>query len=186
MTKSSLYSRDKDLILFQGDTQDLLAQIPDGEAQLIVTSPPYNVGKEYEKVVDLNEYVGQQSCIIKECARILSDSGSICWRVGNYVDKGEIAPLDIVLYPVFKKLGLKLRNRIIWHFGHGLHCSRRFSGRHETILWFTKSDEYYFNLDPIRVPQKYPEKKYFKGPKRANCQGILWERIRRTCGIFQT
>jgi len=57
-----------------------------------------------------------------------------------------------------------MRNRIIWHFEHGLHCSRRLSGRYETIIWFTKSDEYVFNLDPIRVPQKYPGKKYFKGP----------------------
>jgi adenine-specific DNA-methyltransferase len=57
-----------------------------------------------------------------------------------------------------------MRNRIIWHFEHGLHCSRRFSGRYETIIWFTKSDEYIFNLDPVRVPQKYPGKKYFKVP----------------------
>ena len=171
MNQSNLYSKEKELILFHGDTRDLLAQIPDEEAQLIVTSPPYNVGKEYEKVVDLDEYVAQQSGIIKECARILSTSGSICWQVGNYVANGEIAPLDIVLYPVFKKLGLKLRNRIIWHFGHGLHCSKRFSGRHETILWFTKSDDYYFNLDPIRVPQKYPEKKYFKGPNKGRLSG---------------
>jgi adenine-specific DNA-methyltransferase len=47
----------------------------------------------------------------------------------------------------------------------GLHCSRRFSGRYETIIWFTKSDEYILNLDAVRVPQKYPGKKHFKGPK---------------------
>ena len=59
-----------------------------------------------------------------------------------------------------------MRNRIIWHFEHGLHCSRRFSGRYETIIWFTKNTkEFVFNLDPVRVPQKYPAKKYFKGPK---------------------
>jgi adenine-specific DNA-methyltransferase len=58
-----------------------------------------------------------------------------------------------------------MRNRVIWHFEHGLHCSRRFSGRYETIIWFTKTNDYVFNLDPVRVPQKYPGKKYFKGPK---------------------
>ena len=73
--------------------------------------------------------------------------------------------MDIALYPIFKSLGLKLRNRIVWHFEHGLHCSRRMSGRHESILWFTKSDKYVFNLDPIRVPQKFPGKKAFKGPR---------------------
>ena len=85
--------------------------------------------------------------------------------MGNYVNKGEIVPLDIALYPVFQELGLKMRNRIIWRFDHGLHCSKRFSGRYESINWFTKSDRYTFHLDPVRVPQKYPGKKYFKGPK---------------------
>jgi len=83
--------------------------------------------------------------------------------VGNHIGKdGEVFPLDALIYTIGKKHGLKLRNRIIWHFGHGLHCSKRFSGRHETIVWFTKSDNYTFNLDPIRVPQKYPGKKNFK------------------------
>jgi adenine-specific DNA-methyltransferase len=68
-------------------------------------------------------------------------------------------------------LNLQLRNRIIWHFGHGLHTSKRFSGRYEVILWFTKSEQYTFNLDSIRVPQKYPYKKYFKGPKKGELSG---------------
>jgi len=98
------------------------------------------------------------SGVIAECVRVLSDSGSICWQVGNYVDDGAIIPLDSLLYPVFADLGLKMRNRIVWHFEHGLHCSRRLSGRYETILWFTKGDDYIFELDAIRVPQKYPGK----------------------------
>lgn len=113
----------------------------------------------------MESYLEQQKEVIQECVRCLSPNGSICWQVGNYVEKGSIIPLDTVLYPIFIDLGLKLRNRIIWHFEHGLHCSRRFSGRYETIIWFTKSDEYFFDLDPVRVPQKYPGKKYFKGPK---------------------
>ena len=103
--------------------------------------------------------------MIAECVRLLHPKGSLCWQVGNHVDNGEIVPLDTVLYPVFKAHGLKLRNRIVWHFEHGLHCSKRLSGRYETILWFTKGDDYIFNLDAIRVPSKYPGKKYFKGPK---------------------
>lgn len=133
--------------------------------QLVVTSPPYNIGKEYEKRLDLSDYVSQQARVIGECARVLAPTGSICWQVGNYVENGHIIPLDAILYPVFSDLGLKMRNRIIWHFEHGLHCSRRFSGRYETIMWFTKTDDYVFHLDAVRVPQKYPGKKYFKGPK---------------------
>jgi len=100
---------------------------------------------------------------------VLRNGGSICWQVGNHVNGSggaqEVYPLDIVLYPVFKKLGLRLRNRVVWHFEHGLHCSKRLSGRHEAIIWFTRGDDYVFNLDPIRVPQKYPGKKQYKGPR---------------------
>jgi adenine-specific DNA-methyltransferase len=133
--------------------------------KLIVTSPPYNIGKAYEKRDELDRYLEQQDRVISECVRLLHPQGSICWQVGNHVQSGEIFPLDIFLYPKFARHGLKLRNRIVWHFEHGLHCSKRLSGRYETINWFTKGDDYTFNLDPIRVPSKYPGKKYFKGPK---------------------
>lgn len=152
------------IAVFHGDCLEFIKQIPDNSMQLIVTSPPYNIGKEYEKKLKLENYLAQQQEVITECYRTLRPQGSICWQVGNYVDKGAIIPLDTVLYPIFNELGLKLRNRIIWHFEHGLHCKKRFSGRYETIIWFTKSDEYVFNLDPVRVPQKYPGKKHFKGP----------------------
>lgn len=152
-------------VVFEGDCREMLRQVPAESIQLVVTSPPYNLGKEYEKRLHLDDYVAQQRTIIAECVRVLSRCGSICWQVGNYVAEGSIIPLDSLLYPVFSSLGLKMRNRIVWHFEHGLHCSRRLSGRYETIMWLTKSDDYVFELDPIRVPQKYPGKKYFKGPK---------------------
>lgn len=160
------YNPEKDIILFCGDCLDFLSKIPDNSIQLIITSPPYNVGKSYEKTVELETYLGHFEPIIQELTRVLSEKGSICWQVGNYVEKGEVYPLDIYYYNLFKKNGLKLRNRIIWHFNHGLHASKRLSGRYETILWFTRSDEYTFNLDPIRVPSKYPGKRHFKGPKK--------------------
>jgi adenine-specific DNA-methyltransferase len=151
-------------IVFPGDCLDLLKTIPAESLQLVVTSPPYNIGKEYEKRLHLDLYLRQQAQVVAECARALSPQGSICWQVGNYVDNGAIVPLDTVLYPIFAGLGLKMRNRIIWHFEHGLHCSRRFSGRYDTIIWFTKSDDYVFNLEPVRMPQEYPGKKYLKAP----------------------
>jgi len=163
---TSKFSLDKQVVLYNGDCLNLLKQIPDKSIQLIVTSPPYNIGKEYERKISLDEYKEQQSIIIKECERVLSETGSICWQVGNFVNNGTIVPIDIILYPIFAELNLVMRNRIIWHFEHGLHCSKRLSGRYETIIWFTrKTKNYVFNLDPIRIPQKYPRKKYFKGPK---------------------
>lgn len=153
------------------DNLAFMRPLPDESMKLIVTSPPYNIGKVYEKRSALDTYVKEQAQVISECVRLLHRRGSICWQVGNHIQNGEIFPLDTILYHVFKDHGLKLRNRIIWHFEHGLHCSKRLSGRYETIMWFTKGDDYTFNLDPIRVPSKYPNKRYFKGPKRGQLSG---------------
>ena len=148
------------------DNLRYMREFSDESMHLIVTSPPYNIGKEYETKRSMDVYIEEQAACIAEAVRLLSPRGSICWQVGNHIDNGEVFPLDIVLYGLFKNHGLMLRNRIVWTFGHGLHCQKRLSGRHETILWFTKSDDYVFNLDPIRIPPKYPNKKHFKGPRK--------------------
>lgn len=166
------FEQTADFVLHAGDTLELLRGLPAELVSLVVTSPPYNLGKPYETRLDMSVYLEQQQAVIRECVRVLKSNGSICWQVGNHIKKdGEIVPLDILLYPIFSALNLKLRNRIIWHFGHGLHASRRFSGRYEVILWFTKGDDYTFNLDAVRVPQLYPSKKHFKGPKKGQLSG---------------
>jgi DNA modification methylase len=167
------FDQNADVVLYRGDARELLKTIPRGSVQLIVTSPPYNLGKEYEQRVVLEKYKEQQREIINMCIPLLRKSGSICWQVGNYISpSSEVVPLDIMLYDVFKSNGLVLRNRIVWHFGHGLHSSRRLSGRYETVLWFTQDNaEYYFDLDSVRVPQKYPGKRHFKGPNVGKYSG---------------
>ncbi len=162
------------------DSLSFLGSVDSDSIKLVVSSPPYHIGKQYGKFrdyhigangeraifSDLKRYLAEQAKTISECVRVLHPQGSICWQVGNHIAKdGEVVPLDVLLYPLFKQHGLTLRNRIIWHFEHGLHCASRFSGRYETVLWFTKGDDYTFHLDPVRVPSKYPSKKYFKGPK---------------------
>lgn len=155
----------------QGDCLELMKQIPDGSVDLTITSPPYNIGKEYERRVALSAYVEWQKQVIKEVNRVTKEGGSICWQVGNYVNNGIVYPIDCLLFNVFIEQGLLPRNRIVWTFGHGLHCKNRFSGRHETILWFTKGKNKTFNLDPVRIPQKYPSKKHFKGVKKGLISG---------------
>ena len=161
---------------------DFCKSIPSNSIKLIITSPPYNIGKAYETRVSIDAYIDNMKPMLAEFVRILADDGSVCWQTGNYVEHGEVFPLDIYFYPYFQKLGLHLRNRIIWHFGHGLHCSRRFSGRYETILWYTKTDFYTFNLDDIRIPSKYPGKKYYKGEKKGMYSGNPKEKTRKMCG----
>ena len=158
-------------ILFHGDNLGFLRGLTDESVQLVATSPPYNLGKSYERRSSLDDYLDAQSDVIAECVRLLTPAGSICWQVGNYVDNGEVVPLDIILWPLFRSHGLKLRNRIVWHYGHGLHARKRLSGRYETINWWTKSNDYTWNLDPIRVPSKYPDKRHFKGPRAGQLSG---------------
>ena len=165
------YPSDTAAIVYTGSCLDFMRSIPDSLMRLIVTSPPYNIGKQYERRTSLDDYYAAQEKIIDECVRVLAIDGSICWQTGNFVTNGEIVPLDILLHPIFRKHGLRLRNRIVWHFGHGLHSSKRFSGRYETIMWYTKASNYIFNLDAIRVPQKYPSKKHFKGPNAGTLSG---------------
>lgn len=156
------------------DALKFMKGIPDSSVNLIITSPPYNIGKEYETATSLSKYLDWLKPILKETKRILTENGSICWEVGNYIDPktSEVYPLDIYFYDLFKELGLHLRNRIIWHFGHGLQCEKRFSGRYESILWFSKSDtDYVFNLDDVRIPSKYPGKRHYKGKHKGELSG---------------
>jgi len=170
------FSLENDVSLCHGDSLKFLRKIPDACVRLVVTSPPYNLGKPYEKRKSKEQYLHFQREIIAEVIRITMDGGSICWQVGNFVGASQnIYPIDMLLHPVFEEYyetdKIRLRNRIIWHFEHGLHCQLRFSGRYETILWYTKGSEYEFNLDPVRVPQKYPGKRAHKGPKRGELTG---------------
>lgn len=183
---STAFSHDAHIVLHLGDTLDFLATIPPETVQLVVTSSPYNIGKEYETRVAIDSYLSDQDRVIEHLVRVLKPGGSLCWQVGNYVEESEVFPLDIFYYPLFKRRGLKLRNRIIWHFGHGLHASKRFSGRYETISWFTKGEPYFFDLNAVRVPSKYPGKRHFKGPYKGNLSGNplgknpsdVWEFVR--------
>ena len=148
--------------LIHGDCLDKMKALDAGRYRLIISSPPYNIGKAYEREDSrsLSEYIEWQDSVIDRAFELLSPDGSICWQVGNFVRDREYIPLDILSYNLFAKRGLKLRNRIIWRYNFGHNQDRRFSGRYETILWFTKADEYVFNLDPVRVPQLYPGKRH--------------------------
>lgn len=153
-------------VITKGDSFELVKKLQENSIKLAITSPPYNIGKVYEKRTTLEKYLAAYNEFARDLYKIITNDGSVCWEVGNFVEDGEVYPLDVFFYNIFKDAGFKLRNRILWHFEHGLHASKRFSGRYETILWFTKSDNYTFNLDNVRVPSKYPGKLHYKGDKR--------------------
>ena len=139
---------------------------------LIVTSPPYFIGKEYDPSRHIVDFEKTILRLLPEIQRILKPGGSVCWQLGNYVSQNEIIPLDYVAATAMATIdSFFLRNRIIWTYSHGTHERRRFSGRHETILWYTYGDKYYFDLDIVRVPQKYPSKRHYKGPNKGDYSG---------------
>ena len=154
------------------DAFEFLSDLAPGSVDLIVSSPPYCMGKEYDRSISVDDFKRDHERLAPLLARALKEGGSLCWQVGHHVRDGVVVPLDALVYPIFSAQNdLLLRNRIVWTFGHGVHASRRFSGRHETILWFTKGDKYQFNLDAVRVPQKYPGKRHYKGPKKGEWSG---------------
>ena len=75
------------------DNLEFLRAQPSEKFKLIITSPPYNIGKSYEARTSLQAYLAGQAEVIEECIRLLHPQGSICWQVGNYTDNGEILPL---------------------------------------------------------------------------------------------
>lgn len=172
------YNSNSHMTLFKGDCLDLFKEIPDESVDLIITSPPYCMKKAYENSKDdIETFKEAHRRILKDIYRVLKPGGSICWQIGYHVTNSSIIPLDYLVYEIFTSKNkevyypLILRNRIIWTFGHGLNSTQRFSGRHETILWFTKGDKYDFNLDSVRVPQKYPGKRYYKGKNKGKLSG---------------
>lgn len=168
----------KSMTLYEGDCFELLKQLPNESIDLIITSPPYCIGKAYENPKDdIDTFKREHLLIFPEIYRVLKPGGSICWQVGYHVDQGSVVPLDFYVYEIFTSKNqdltfpIILRNRIVWTFGHGLNSQNRFSGRHELILWFTKGNEYKFDLDAVRVPQKYPGKRSYRGPNKGKLSG---------------
>lgn len=180
MVKKNRIFDENGINVINGDCIEYIKKIEDNSVSLIVTSPPYCMQKAYENLKDdLDTFKKNNKKVLKQAIRILKIGGSLCWQVGYHVKDGVVAPLDIIIYNLIEEINktlpennkMILRNRIVWTFGHGLHTENRFSGRHETILWFTKGSNSTFNLDCVRVPQKYPGKTYFKGDKKGEFSG---------------
>jgi adenine-specific DNA-methyltransferase len=151
---------------------DVIRRLPNDSVDVTIASPPYCIGKAYERSTSLDDFVAEQRRVLPEIARITKDGGSICWEIGYYSKNGSVHPLDYEVFAILAAIdGIVLRNRIIWTFGHGEHGRNRFSGRHETIMWFTKGNHYSFDLDAVREPQKYPGKRVYSGPRKGQYSG---------------
>lgn len=160
--------------IINGDTNVTLNDFKDKSIDLMVTSPGYFVGKDYERDNSFSDYIEYHTKTVKLLHKKLASNGSVFWNVAQTPLDNEIIPLGAVYYQIFKDAGFYLKNWIIWHFEGGINTKNRLSGRYENILWFVKDkDNYKFNLDDIRVPAKWQTDKRVN-PKGKNPTDV-WE-----------
>lgn len=141
-----------------GDCRELIKEIPTNSVRMVVTSPPYNIGKPYGKYKDkvtLDEWKNLINEVTYEVHRILTDDGSFFLNLSPIPigTTKEILPLPFIGYEIMKNNNFYLRNLITWHFNGMQNCTNRLSGRYENILWGVKDlKNYVFNLDDVRIP----------------------------------
>ncbi|WP_207205279.1 DNA-methyltransferase [Methanolobus psychrotolerans] len=141
-----------------GDCRELIRDLEDESIKMTVTSPPYNLNKDYltySDNIELDEWKNLIRDITKEIHRVLTPDGSFFLNVSPIPDKKtkEIIPLDSICWEIGKECGFYLRNKVIWHFNNMQNCTLRLSGRWEAVLWFVKDiNNYVFNLQDIKIP----------------------------------
>ena len=148
------------------DCEDFLKQLPDKSVQLICIDPPYNL--ELARWDVYQNYIEWASKWIDESYRVLSDNGNMVIFGGiQFRDKKSGDLLDIIQY-IRKYTEFKLINTIIWHYKNGMSAHRFFANRHEEVIWLVKSNNYYFDLDSVRVPYSEEDLKVALRDKRLN------------------
>jgi adenine-specific DNA-methyltransferase len=147
-----------------GDCLDLLPRVPDGSVRTVHTSPPYNIDRGYEGYsdsLDDKDYLSFIERVLSECKRILVPGGSLFWQTGYTSDEEQeyITPLDHLTFHLFRNLGFRLKDRIIWRYWGGMAFKSKFTNKHETILWWVKPGESpvkpKFDVFPVREATKF-------------------------------
>jgi adenine-specific DNA-methyltransferase len=154
------YFRSERIALYQGDCIDVLERLQKPIFDLVVTSPPYNLGKEYEKKVPLEQYLAWCESWLKLLHRVTADDGAFWLNLG-YVEVPAVGKAVPLSYLMWQRCPFFLMQEVVWNYGAGVAARRSFSPRNEKFLWYVKdSDNYYFDLDAVRDPKvKYPNQK---------------------------
>lgn len=180
------HTRGDSFAFYHGDCEDLLTALPLGVVDLTFTSPPYNIGKEYEKVLDLPEYLAWCESWISKIYAVTSEKGAFALNVG-YVSIAERAKSIPLPYLLWNRIPFFLQQEIVWNYGAGVAGKKFLSPRNEKVLWYVKNAERYcFNLDDIRDPNvAYPNQKK-NGKLRCNTIGKnpsdVWQIAKVTSG----
>lgn len=154
------YYEASDTLLYHGDSLEMLKSTPQQIFDLTVTSPPYNIGKEYEKLMPIADYVDWCKEWMAQIYDVTSPTGAFWLNVG-YIpvpEKGKAIPIPYLLWD---KTQFYMIQEVVWNYGAGVASRKSFSPRNEKFLWYVRDpDNYYFDLDSVRDPNvKYPNQK---------------------------
>ncbi|MGA3706674.1 DNA-methyltransferase [Ralstonia nicotianae] len=172
--------------IYNGDCRELLTRIPSGSIDLTFTSPPYNIGKEYEAVRPMEEFIDWCTDWIEKIHRTTASNGALMLNVG-YVSLPDRAKSIPISYLLWDRVPFYLQQEIVWNYGAGVAARKFLSPRNEKLLWYVRDAERYcFNLDDIRDPDvAYPNQKK-KGKLRCNTIGKnpsdVWQIAKVTSG----
>jgi adenine-specific DNA-methyltransferase len=172
--------------IYCGDCTDILPRLPIATINLTITSPPYNIGKEYEKILDVDEYIAWCEAWICEIYNITQENGSFWLNLG-YLSLPDLAKAIPIPYLLWRKIPFYLIQEVVWHYGAGVASWKSYSPRNEKWLWYVKNQyDYTFNLDDVRDPNvKYPNQKK-NGKLKCNPLGKnptdVWEFAKVTSG----
>lgn len=151
-----------------GNALDLFQTVENESIDLIIADPPYNVGKDYENNQDrkgFDEYLDFTRRWLTQAQRVLKPEGSI------YIFMG-VRFISYLYDIVERDLKMFFNSWIVWHYTQGMGKTKGFSPRHDDILFFNKSNKFVFNLDDVRVPQKYYRA---RNNMRGANPGDVWE-----------
>lgn len=154
------YYETEGCLIYCGDCLSLMRKLPEKLIELTVTSPPYNIGKEYEKPLSLTDYVGWCESWIGEVHRVTSDNGSFWLNLGYVSIPGSAKAIPLP-YLLWRVVPFFLIQEVVWNYGAGVAGRSFYSPRNEKFLWYVKNEtSYTFNLDQVRDPNvKYPNQK---------------------------
>jgi adenine-specific DNA-methyltransferase len=180
------FFRTENSVIYHGDCMDIMKNIPNGSIDLSFTSPPYNIGKEYENIMLLEDYLQWNERWINLIHPLIVDDGAFILNVGylSIPNKAKSIPIP---YLMWDRIPFYLQQEIVWNYGAGVAAKKFLSPRNEKLLWYVKDEENYcFNLDDIRDPDvAYPNQKK-KGKLRCNTIGKnpsdVWQIAKVTSG----
>jgi adenine-specific DNA-methyltransferase len=148
------------VLLYKGDCLELMKLLGEDVFDLVVTSPPYNIGKAYEQTRSLEEYLAWSEKWIEEVYRLTKAQGSFWLNLGYLTipNKAHAIPISYLLWD---KIPFYLIQEVVWNYGAGVAAKKFFSPRNEKFMWYVKdANSYTFNLDDVRDPNvKYPNQK---------------------------